>query len=57
MKQVLPVIEKELAPFNARPHWGKLFTISPRDAQVYLWKDAGVHRTGEEVRSAGKVSE
>jgi alditol oxidase len=26
---VLPVIEKELAPFNARPHWGKLFTMSP----------------------------
>jgi xylitol oxidase len=29
VKQVLPVIEKELAPFHARPHWGKLFTISP----------------------------
>src|SRR2546425_1730621 len=26
---LLPVIEKELAPFNARPHWGKLFTMSP----------------------------
>jgi alditol oxidase len=26
---VLPVIEKELSPFNARPHWGKLFTMSP----------------------------
>jgi alditol oxidase len=26
---VLPVIEKELAPFQARPHWGKLFTVSP----------------------------
>ena len=21
------MIEKELAPFNARPHWGKLFTM------------------------------
>jgi alditol oxidase len=29
VRQVLPVIEKELAPFKARPHWGKLFTISP----------------------------
>jgi xylitol oxidase len=29
VKQVLPVIEKELAPFHARPHWGKLFTVSP----------------------------
>ncbi|HEX8675770.1 MAG TPA: D-arabinono-1,4-lactone oxidase, partial [Segetibacter sp.] len=27
--KLLPVIEKELAPFNARPHWGKLFTVSP----------------------------
>ncbi|HXC42804.1 MAG TPA: FAD-binding protein [Candidatus Dormibacteraeota bacterium] len=27
--KLLPVIEKELAPFDARPHWGKLFTTSP----------------------------
>lgn len=27
--KLLPVIEKELAPFNARPHWGKLFTVAP----------------------------
>jgi xylitol oxidase len=25
------VIEKELAPFKARPHWGKLFTTSPAE--------------------------
>jgi alditol oxidase len=29
VKRLLPVIEKELASFNVRPHWGKLFTISP----------------------------
>jgi xylitol oxidase len=29
VSKVLPVIEKELAPFHARPHWGKLFTTSP----------------------------
>ena len=29
VSKLLPVIEKELAPFKARPHWGKLFTISP----------------------------
>jgi xylitol oxidase len=28
--KLLPVIEKELAPFEARPHWGKLFTTSPK---------------------------
>lgn len=29
VSKLLPVIEKELAPFHPRPHWGKLFTISP----------------------------
>src|SRR6202035_1205442 len=28
VSKLLPVIEKELAPFHPRPHWGKLFTIS-----------------------------
>jgi alditol oxidase len=27
--KLLPIIEKELAPFQARPHWGKLFTVAP----------------------------
>ena len=26
-------IEKELAPFNARPHWGKVFTLDPKVLQ------------------------
>jgi xylitol oxidase len=26
---ILPVIEKELAPFEVRPHWGKLFSVQP----------------------------
>ncbi len=29
VRAVLPVIEKELGPFQPRPHWGKLFTMSP----------------------------
>jgi alditol oxidase len=29
VSRLLPVIEKELEPFDARPHWGKLFTIQP----------------------------
>src|ERR1700736_2445408 len=28
VSKLLPVIQKELAPFNARPHWGKLFNTS-----------------------------
>jgi len=27
--QLLPVLEEQLAPFEARPHWAKLFTMSP----------------------------
>ena len=26
--KLLPVVEEQLAPFGARPHWGKLFTIT-----------------------------
>lgn len=26
---LLPLIEEQLAPFQAKPHWGKLFTLSP----------------------------
>lgn len=29
VQQLLPLIEKALEPFRARPHWGKLFTMSP----------------------------
>ena len=31
VSRLLPVIEKELAPFHARPHWGKLFTTTPKE--------------------------
>jgi alditol oxidase len=29
VQRLLPLIENELEPFGARPHWGKLFTIKP----------------------------
>ena len=29
VRNVLPKIEEALAPFHARPHWAKLFTMSP----------------------------
>lgn len=36
VKQVLPLIEEGLTPYEARPHWGKLFTMSPeRIATLY----------------------
>jgi xylitol oxidase len=29
VRQLLPLIERELAPYECRPHWGKLFTLEP----------------------------
>lgn len=29
VSKLLPLIERELAPFQPRPHWGKLFTMAP----------------------------
>ena len=33
LQKLLPVIEEKLAPFNVRPHWGKMFTLSPADLE------------------------
>lgn len=30
---VLPMIEQQLAPFDARPHWAKVFTLAPSRLQ------------------------
>jgi xylitol oxidase len=29
VRRLLPIIERELSPFQPRPHWGKLFTLPP----------------------------
>jgi len=33
VKRVLPRIEEKLAPFGVRPHWAKLFTLTPAAVQ------------------------
>jgi xylitol oxidase len=33
VEQLLPVLEAQIAPFNPRPHWGKLFTLAPEIVQ------------------------
>ena len=38
VSKLLPIIEKTLAPFQARPHWGKLFTMSPTHLQALYKK-------------------
>ncbi|WP_345159942.1 FAD-binding protein [Pontibacter saemangeumensis] len=34
VRRILPLIEQVLAPYNARPHWGKLFTMAPPVVQA-----------------------
>jgi len=34
VSKILPLIEAQLEPFGPRPHWGKLFTISPARLQA-----------------------
>ena len=38
VSKLLPTIERELAPFDVRPHWGKLFTISPEKLHSSYYK-------------------
>jgi xylitol oxidase len=33
VRRVLPHIENALAPFDPRPHWGKIFTMAPETVQ------------------------
>lgn len=33
VRKLLPAIEQELAPYEVRPHWGKLFTVAPAALQ------------------------
>ncbi|RKN83331.1 FAD-binding protein [Ulvibacterium marinum] len=36
--KLITMIEEELQPFNARPHWGKLFTVSPEELKSQYQK-------------------
>ena len=38
VRNVLPMIEDQLAQFSARPHWAKLFTMSPARLQALYEK-------------------
>ncbi len=31
--RMLPILEAALAPFEHRPHWGKVFTMSPAEVR------------------------
>lgn len=54
VRKVLPMIENELAPFKARPHWGKLFTIAPAQLQSRYEKIAEFKKLLTEYDPQGK---
>ena len=54
VSKLLPVIERELQPFQARPHWGKLFAMSPLALQSRYSKLGDFKRLISEFDPKGK---
>ena len=54
VRSVLPMIERELAPFGVRPHWGKLFTVSPAQLQQRYEQCGDVQGAGRAARPKAK---
>lgn len=54
VSKVLPMIERELAPFNARPHWGKLFTMAPSKLKSLYEKLPDFQKLIKQYDSKGK---
>ncbi len=54
VRKVLPMIEKELAPFQVRPHWGKLFTLASTTLQSRYEKLADFKQLVSEFDPKGK---
>jgi alditol oxidase len=51
---LLPLIEAQLSPFNAKPHWAKLFTMQPAILQSRYEKLADFKQLVAEYDPAGK---
>ncbi len=54
VQKLLPIIEKELAPFNAKPHWGKLFTMPYSRLQVLYEKMNDFRKIAASIDPNGK---
>jgi|CZKL01.1.fsa_nt_gi xylitol oxidase len=54
VSKVLPLIEAELEPFGARPHWAKLFTIPPARLQPRYTQLGKFRNLVKEYDPAGK---
>jgi alditol oxidase len=51
---VLPAVERQLAPFQPRPHWGKLFTMAPQVVRDLYPRLADFQRLARHFDPAGK---
>jgi xylitol oxidase len=54
VSKVLPMIERELATFDVRPHWGKLFTIASATLQQRYEKCPEFKRLAAQYDPRGK---
>jgi len=54
VKDLLPKIEATLAPFEARPHWAKLFTMPPSHLQSLYAKLPEYRKLVNELDPRGK---
>jgi len=50
----LPVVEEALAPFHPRPHWGKLFTLTPAQVQAQYPRLGDFRALAQEMDPQGK---
>ncbi len=55
VKNVLPLIEEQLAPFDARPHWAKLFTMAPSRLQSLYEKLPDYRDLMKSLRSSWQI--
>ncbi|WP_163581470.1 FAD-binding protein [Gracilibacillus saliphilus] len=54
VQKVLPQIEEKLTPYHARPHWGKLFTMTKEQVQPLYEKLADFQQLLEHYDPKGK---
>jgi xylitol oxidase len=54
VSKLLPLIEKELAAFGVKPHWGKLFTMQPEVLASRYEKFADFRKLAIEYDPKGK---
>ena len=54
VRALLPAIEAAVLPFNARPHWGKLFTMSAKQIRASYPKLSEFHELLRDFDPRGK---